>query len=147
MLDLAAIETARARLAGAVHETPCAFSQSLSELTGTRCFAKLENLHVTGSFKERGAANLLLQLDSAERARGVVAASAGNHGLAVAYHARRLGIAATIVMPEWAPLIKVTSARRYEAEVILHGGNFDEAYARACEIAAARDLVFVHPLD
>ena len=147
MLDLAAIETARARLTDAIHETPCAFSQTLSELTGTRCFAKLENLHVTGSFKERGAANLLLQLDAGERARGVVAASAGNHGLAVAYHARRLGIAAAIVMPEWAPLIKVTSARRYEAEVILHGGNFDEAYARACDIAAARDLVFVHPFD
>ena len=147
MLDVTTIEAARARLADAIHETPCAFSQTLSELTGTRCFAKLENLHVTGSFKERGAANLLLQLEPAERARGVVAASAGNHGLAVAYHARRLGIAAAIVMPEWAPLIKVTSARRYEAEVILHGGNFDEAYARACEIAAARDLVFVHPFD
>ena len=147
MPDLAAIEMARARLTDAIHETPCAFSQTLSELTGTRCFAKLENLHVTGSFKERGAANLLLQLDAGERARGVVAASAGNHGLAVAYHARCLGIAATIVMPEWAPLIKVTSARRYEAEVILHGGNFDEAYARACDIAAARDLVFVHPFD
>ena len=147
MPDLAAIEMARARLTDAIHETPCAFSQTLSELTGTRCFAKLENLHVTGSFKERGAANLLLQLDAGERARGVVAASAGNHGLAVAYHARRLGIAAAIVMPEWAPLIKVTSARRYGAEVILHGGNFDEAYARACDIAAARDLVFVHPFD
>jgi threonine dehydratase len=147
MLDVAAVEAARARLAGAVHETPCAFSETLSGLTGTRCFLKLENLHVTGSFKERGAANLLLQLDGAERARGVVAASAGNHGLAVAFHAHRLGIAATIVMPEWAPLIKVTSARRYKAEVILHGGNFDDAYARAREIATTRDLVFVHPFD
>jgi threonine dehydratase len=147
MLDLTAIEAARARLAGAIHETPCAFSQRLSELTGTRCFVKLENLHVTGSFKERGAANLLLQLDPAERARGVVAASAGNHGLAVAFHADRLGIAATIVMPEWAPLIKVTSARRYKAEVILHGGNFDEAYARALAVAAERAQVFVHPFD
>jgi threonine dehydratase len=147
MLDVAAIEAARARLAGAVHETPCAPSQTLSELTGTRCFLKLENLHVTGSFKERGAANLLLQLGPAERARGVVAASAGNHGLAVAFHAHRLGIAATIVMPEWAPLIKVTSARRYKADVILHGGNFDEAYAHAREVAETRDLVFVHPFD
>ncbi len=147
MLDVATIEAARARLAGAIHETPCALSQTLSELTGTRCFLKLENLHVTGSFKERGAANLLLQLAPAERARGVVAASAGNHGLAVAFHAHRLGIAATIVMPEWAPLIKVTSARRYEADVILHGGNFDEAYAHAREVAEARDLVFVHPFD
>jgi threonine dehydratase len=147
VVDVAAIEAARARLAGAVHETPCALSQPLSELTGARCFLKLENLQATGSFKERGAANLLLQLDGPERARGVVTASAGNHGLAVAFHAQRLGIGATIVMPEWAPLIKVTSARRYKAEVILHGGNFDEAYARAQEVAEARDLVFVHPFD
>jgi len=147
VVDVAAIEAARARLAGAVHETPCALSQPLSELTGTRCFLKLENLQATGSFKERGAANLLLQLDAAERVRGVVTASAGNHGLAVAFHAERLGIGATIVMPEWAPLIKVTSARRYKAEVILHGGNFDEAYARAQEVAQGRNLVFVHPFD
>src|SRR5438105_15958214 len=110
MVDVAAIEAARARLGGAVHETPCAFSETLSELSGTRCFVKLENLQMTGSFKERGAANLLLQLDPAERARGVVAASAGNHGLAIAFHASRLGIPAVIVMPESAPLIKVTSA-------------------------------------
>jgi threonine dehydratase len=146
-VDVAAIEAARGRLAGAVGETACAFSARLSELTGTRCFLKLENLQMTGSFKERGAANLLLQLDAAERARGVIAASAGNHGLAVAYHAGRLGIAATIVMPEWAPLVKVTSARRYRAQVILHGANFDEAYARAREMALERDMVFVHPFD
>jgi threonine dehydratase len=146
-LDLASVEAARSRLAGAVDETACVFSPRLSELTGARCWLKLENLQATGSFKERGAANLLLQLDAAERARGVITASAGNHGLAVAYHAGRLGIAATIVMPEWAPLIKVTSARRYRARVILHGANFDEAYARACQMAAERDLVFVHPFD
>src|ERR1700704_5594771 len=136
MVEIADIEAARARLAGAVNETPCTFSQRLSALTGTHCFLKLENLQMTGSFKERGAANLLLQLDAAERARGVITASAGNHGLAVAYHAGRLGIAATIVMPEWAPLVKVTSARRYQAQVILHGANFDEAYARALAMAA-----------
>jgi threonine dehydratase len=147
IVDLAAIETARARLAGVVSETACAFSPRLSELTRTRCFLKLENLQMTGSFKERGAANLLLQLDAAERARGVITASAGNHGLAVAYHAGRLGIAATIVMPEWAPLIKVTSARRYQAQVILHGANFDEAYARALQMAGERGMVFVHPFD
>ena len=146
-VGIAAIEAARVRLAGAVGETACAFSARLSELTGTRCFLKLENLQMTGSFKERGAANLLLQLDPAERARGVITASAGNHGLAVAYHAGRLGIAATIVMPEWAPLVKVTSARRYQAEVILHGANFDEAYARALEMAGERGMVFVHPFD
>jgi threonine dehydratase len=146
-VDVAAIEAARARLAGAIRETPCAGSERLSELTGARCVLKLENLQMTGSFKERGAANLLLQLDAAERARGVITASAGNHGLAVAYHAGRLGIAATIVMPEWAPLIKLTSARRYGAQVILHGANFDEAYARARALATERGMVFVHPFD
>jgi threonine dehydratase len=146
-VDIAAIEEARTRLAGAVGETACAFSPRLSELTGARCFLKLENLQMTGSFKERGAANLLLQLDASERARGVITASAGNHGLAVAYHAGRLGIEATIVMPEWAPLVKVTSARRYRAQVTLHGANFEEAYARAREISAERGMVFVHPFD
>jgi threonine dehydratase len=102
---------------------------------------------MTGSFKERGAANLLLQLEAEERRRGVVAASAGNHGLALAFHASRLGIAATIVMPEWAPLIKVTSARRYGAEVILHGADFDEAYGHAVTLARARGATFVHPFD
>ncbi|MBI4247742.1 MAG: pyridoxal-phosphate dependent enzyme, partial [Candidatus Rokubacteria bacterium] len=129
--DVTAIEAARARIRGAVYETPCPYSQTLSELTGTRCYVKLENLQMTGSFKERGAANLLLQLEAGERARGVVAPSAGNHGLAVAFHAARLGIPATIVMPEWAPLIKVTSARRYGADVLLVGANFDEAHTRA----------------
>ena len=147
MIDVADIERARQRLSGAIHETPCAYSQTLSELSGARCLVKLENLQMTGSFKERGAANLLLQLDPSERAQGVIAASAGNHGLAVAFHAARLGIPAVIVMPEWAPLIKVTSARRYGAEVILAGANFDEAYGEARKVATARGLVFVHPFD
>jgi threonine dehydratase len=146
-LDLAAVEAARVRLADVVETTPCTVSQRLSELTGARCWVKLENLQLTGSFKERGAANLLLQLGPAERARGVIAASAGNHGLAVAHHAAKLNIPAVIVMPEWAPLIKVTSARREGAEVILFGGNFDEAYDHAARIGTARDLVFVHPFD
>ena len=102
---------------------------------------------MTGSFKERGAANRLLQLSADERGRGVVTASAGNHGLAVALHAARLGVPATIVMPEWAPLIKVTSARRHGAEVILHGENFDEARACASEVSAARGRVMVPPFD
>ena len=145
--DLAAIEAARVRLADVVEQTPCALSRTLSALTGTRCWVKLENLQMTGSFKERGAANLLLQLEPEERRRGVIAASAGNHGLAVAHHAAHLGIPAVIVMPEWAPLVKVTSARRDGAEVILSGGSFDEAYDHACELGAARDLLFVHPFD
>ncbi|HEU5320073.1 MAG TPA: threonine ammonia-lyase [Methylomirabilota bacterium] len=144
---VADVEAARARLTGVIYETPCAYSQSLSDLTGARVFVKLENLQMTGSFKERGAANVLLQLSDEERRRGVITASAGNHGLAVAFHAARLGIAAVIVMPEWAPLTKVLSARRQGAEVVLHGDNYDEAYARAREIEAARRLVFVHPFD
>ncbi|MGH7403897.1 MAG: threonine ammonia-lyase, partial [Candidatus Rokuibacteriota bacterium] len=147
MIDIADIRAARERLAGTIYETPCPYSETLSALTGARVFVKLENLQMTGSFKERGAANLLLQLSSDERRRGVVAASAGNHGLAVAFHAARLGVFAVIVMPEWAPLAKVTAARRHGAEVLLHGDNFDEAYARAREIEAARHLVFVHPFD
>ena len=147
MIEAADIHAARGRLAGTIYETPCPYSETLSALTGARVFVKLENLQMTGSFKERGAANLLLQLSPDERRRGVVAASAGNHGLAVAFHAARLGVSAVIVMPEWAPLAKVTAARRRSAEVVLHGDNFDEAYARAREIEAARDLVFVHPFD
>jgi threonine dehydratase len=147
IVRLVDVEAARDRLAGVVHETPCAFSQSLSDMTGARVFVKLENLQMTGSFKERGAANVLLQLSPEERRRGVVTASAGNHGLAVAFHAARLGIAAVIVMPEWAPLAKVLSARRQGAEVVLHGDNYDEAYGCAREIEAARRLVFVHPFD
>jgi len=147
MIDVEAIRAAWKRLAGTIAETPCQYSETLSGLTGARVFVKLENLQLTGSFKERGAANLLLQLSPTERRQGVVAASAGNHGLAVAFHASRLGIAAVIVMPEWAPLAKVTAARRHGAEVVLHGENFDEAYQRAREIEAVRRLVFVHPFD
>ncbi|HEY3188571.1 MAG TPA: pyridoxal-phosphate dependent enzyme, partial [Solirubrobacteraceae bacterium] len=147
MIAVADVEAARARLRGVVYETPCAHSETLSALTGARCFVKLENLQMTGSFKERGAANLLLQLSPIERARGVVAASAGNHGMAVAFHATRLGIRSVIVMPEWAPLIKVGSARRHGAEVVLAGARYEDAYARAREIEAERGLTFVHPFD
>ncbi len=147
MVTIDDIVAARARLAGSIYETPCPLSQTLSELTGVRCVVKLENLQMTGSFKERGAANVLLQLGEPERRAGVIAASAGNHGLAVAFHAARLGIRATIVMPETAPLIKVASARRYGAEVILDGSSYDDTYARAREIEAARGLTFVHPFD
>ncbi len=147
MVTPADIEAARERLRGSICETPCAYSQTLSELTCVRCYVKLENLQMTGSFKERGAANVLLQLTDGERARGVVAASAGNHGLAVAFHAARLGVRAVIVMPESAPLVKVTSARRYGAEVMLAGASYDEAYARAREVERQRGLCFVHPFD
>src|SRR5207253_4414626 len=147
MLDLADLDRARKRLEGAIYESPCPYSQTLSELSGTRCFVKLENLQMTGSFKERGAANVLLQLSAAERDRGVVTASAGNHGLAIAFHAARLGIRAVIVMPESAPLVKVTAARRDGAEVLLVGVSYDEAYRRAREVERERGLCFIHPFD
>jgi threonine dehydratase len=141
------VRAAEARLKGLIAVTPCPYSETLSALTGSRVFVKLENLQMTGSFKERGAANVLLALGDEERRRGVVAASAGNHGLAVAFHAARLGVRSVIVMPEWAPLAKVTAARRHGAEVNLHGDNYDASYERAREIETERGLVFIHPFD
>src|SRR5213594_4900505 len=147
MVTLAEVQAARARIGAAIYYSPCAYSETVSRLAGARVFFKLDNLQMTGSFKERGALNKLLSLSPDERQKGVIAASAGNHGLAVAFHAQRLGVPATIVMPEYAPLIKVTSARRYGAEVILHGINFDDAYERARAIAAECGRIFVHPFD
>ena len=147
MLELADVEAARARIRDAIYVSPCPASATLGELTGTRCHVKLENLQMTGSFKERGALSKLLTLTPAERARGVIAASAGNHGLAVAFHAQRLGIAATIVTPEWAPLIKVANCRRHGATVVLAGEDYDAAYAEARRREAATGAVFVHPFD
>ncbi len=147
MLSLSDVEAARQRLSKAIYASPCAYSETLSRLTGSRCFVKLENLQMTGSFKERGAANKLLTLSETERSRGVVAASAGNHGLAVAFHSERLGVRSLIVMPEWAPLIKVTSARYHHAEVVLAGANYDEAYTHARKLEAERGLTFIHPFD
>ena len=141
------IHAAEARLSRLIAPTPCPYSETLSVLTGSRVFVKLENLQMTGSFKERGAANILLALSDTERRRGVVAASAGNHGLAVAFHAARLDVRSVIVMPEWAPLTKVTAARRHGAEVILHGDNYDACYERAREVETERGLVFIHPFD
>ncbi len=147
MLSFADIEQARKRIADSIFLSPCAYSETLSRATGTKLWLKLENLQMTGSFKERGAANRLMTMDAADRARGVVCASAGNHAQAVAYHAQRLKIAATIVMPELTPLVKVASTRSFGPRVILHGANYDEAYDKAREIEAAENLVFVHPFD
>jgi threonine dehydratase len=147
VIGLADVEAAHARIRDAIYYSPCPASETLGDLTGTRCHVKLENLQMTGSFKERGALSKLLTLSPAERSRGVIAASAGNHGLAVAYHARRLGLASTIVMPEWAPLIKVTRCRRHGATVVLAGQDYDEAYAEARRREADTGAVFVHPFD
>jgi threonine dehydratase len=147
MLTFGDIEAARKRIGDAVYQTPCAYTKTLSDLTGTRLFLKLENLQMSGSFTERGAANKLLSLGDEERARGVIAASAGNHAQGVAYHARRLGVRAVIVMPTATPLVKVSATRGFGAEVVLHGANYDEAYAEARRIEAAESLTFIHPFD
>lgn len=141
------IEAARERIRGGIYESPCVESIPLSKLTGAHIFCKLDYLQRTGSFKERGARNALLQLPHAARARGVIAASAGNHAQGIAYHGSLLGIPVTVVMPRFAPLIKVTNCRQLGAEVVLHGEDLTEARARAAEIAAARGLAFIHPYD
>ncbi len=147
MVTLKDIEAARARLGRAIYHTPCPQSLTLSKLCGCRIYFKLENLQMTGSFKERGALNKLLQLTERERKAGVIAASAGNHAQGVAYHATRLGIQSIIVMPRPTPLIKVTNTRDLGGEVILHGANYDEALAHAKQLAAERGLTFVHAFD
>ncbi len=141
------VEAARVRLGAAVRKTPCVHSTTLSALLGCTVFLKLENLQFTASFKERGALNRLLQLSEAERRRGVICMSAGNHAQAVAYHARRLQIRSTIVMPRFTPNAKVEHTREFADEVLLHGATFDEARALAEDLAIARDLVLVHPYD
>jgi threonine dehydratase len=146
-ISLIDVLAAQARIADQLAPTPCRFSRTLSKLTGAQVYLKLENLQFTASFKERGALNRLLQLSDAERGRGVCAVSDGNHGLAVAYHAYRLGIAATIVMARHTPFVKIEQARSHSAEVVLQGENLSEAYAQAQQINAARGLTFVHPYD
>jgi threonine dehydratase len=147
MLSLADIIAAQSRIAGKVRRTPSVESPSLSELTGVKLLLKLENLQLTGSFKERGACNRLETLSAEERARGVVTASAGNHAQAVARHGARLGIAVTVVMPEATPLIKVTATRRFGATVILNGSSYDDAAEHAAAIGAERGLIYVHPFE
>lgn len=141
------IEAARARIRDSVYQSPCALSATLSRALDARVYLKLENLQMTGSFKERGAMNKLVTLSPAERAAGVVAASAGNHAQGVAYHAQRLGIDAVIVMPEYTPLIKVSSTRRYGAAVRLEGIGWDDAQAVARQIAADEGRTLIHPFD
>jgi threonine dehydratase len=146
-LTMARIALARRTIAGAVLRTPTLAAPALSEVTGAQVYVKYENMQVTNSFKERGAVNKLALLGEAERARGVIAMSAGNHAQAVAYHARRLGIPATIVMPVTTPFVKVAATRAQGAEVVLDGETLAESQGRAETIAAARELVWVHPYD
>jgi threonine dehydratase len=147
VVTLVDVQAARARIGAAIYTSPCAYSETVSRMAGARVFFKLDNLQMTGSFKERGALNKLLSLSLDERQRGVIAASAGNHGLAVAFHAQRLGIPATIVMPRFAPLIKVSWARRYGAEVILAGMDFDEALTEARRLQNERGSLFIPAFD
>ncbi len=147
VVTLADVQAARARIGAAIYCSPCAYSETVSRMADARVFFKLDNLQMTGSFKERGALNKLLSLSPDDRKNGVIAASAGNHGLAVAFHAQRLGIPATIVMPCFAPLIKVSWARRYGAEVILSGMDFDEALAEARRLQQERGSLFIPAFD
>src|SRR5689334_23188828 len=141
------IRAAAERLRGSVIRTPMLVSRTLSEIIGAEVWLKFENLQFTAAYKERGALNKLLQLSEEERSRGVIAASAGNHAQAVAYHAKRLGIPAVIVMPEPTPTVKVTQTAGHGATVILHGDMFDDAYAKARELSLEKGYTFVHPFD
>jgi threonine dehydratase len=143
MISYVDVEEARERIKEQIYLSPFPYSETISRMTGNQVFFKLENLQLTGSFKERGALNRLLTLTSAEAKRGVIAASAGNHGMALAFHSRRLSIAATIVMPVFAPLIKVTRVRQYGAQSLLHGNDYDSALAEAQRLSQEQGLTFV----
>ncbi|MCU0763001.1 MAG: threonine ammonia-lyase [Hydrogenophaga sp.] len=147
MLTKQHIVDAAERLAGQVLDTPFVESRTISQIVGCQVFLKFENLQYTASFKERGACNKLVQLSGAERARGVIAMSAGNHAQGVAYHAQRLGLRAVIVMPRFTPGVKVERTRGFGAEVVLHGDTLEAARAHARELAEREGLVFVHPYD
>lgn len=146
-LTLADIEAAAGRIEGAVVRTPTTLSRTLSELTGATVHVKFENLQFTASFKDRGSLNKLLLMSEEKRSHGVIAASAGNHAQALAYHARRLGIPATIVMPKPTPTIKVMQTEGHGASIILHGELFDDAYSHALQVAEERGLTLVHAFD
>ncbi len=141
------IRAAAERVKGAVIRTPMLVSRTLSEIIGAEIWLKFENLQFTAAYKERGALNKLLQLTEEERARGVIAASAGNHAQAVAYHAKRLGIPAVIVMPESTPTVKVTQTEGHGATVVLHGSIVDDAFVKARELALENGYVFIHAFD
>jgi threonine dehydratase len=147
VIGLADVVAARERVNGAIYNTPCPHSQMLSGLTGQQVYLKLENLQMTGSFKERGALNRIAMLTPEQAARGVVAASAGNHAQGVAYHATKRGIRSFIVMPLATPLVKVTATRGFGAEVVLFGANYDEACEEATRLCAAGGMTFIHPFD
>jgi threonine dehydratase len=146
-VSLAEIQQAEQRIRDFIYFSPCQLSAALSEMTGQQVYLKLDNLQRTGAFKERGALNRILLLNEDEKRRGVIAASAGNHAQAVAYHATQRGILAKIVMPLMTPLVKISATRGFGAEVILHGANYDEACDEALRICQAEGMTFLHPFD
>ena len=146
-VSLVEIKQAEQRIRDFIYFSPCQLSAALSEVTGQQVFLKLDNLQRTGAFKERGALNRILLLSEDEKRRGVIAASAGNHAQAVAYHATQRGVLARIVMPLMTPLVKISATRGFGAEVILHGANYDEACDEALRICQLEGLTFLHPFD
>jgi threonine dehydratase len=146
-VTLSDIRAAQRRIAGGIYVSPCPESIPLSEITGARIVCKLDNLQRTGSFKERGARNALLRLPPAQKQRGVIAASAGNHALGLAYHGKLLGIPITVVMPDYAPLIKITTCRNLGANVVVRGRDFTEARAEADALVASEGLTYIHGFD
>src|SRR5579871_5312594 len=147
MIQLADIHSALSRIRADIRVSPCTHSETFSGLTGNSIFLKLDNQQRTGAFKERGALDKLLTMTPEERAHGVIAASAGNHAQGVAYHAGRHGVRARILMPLPTPLTKVSATRAYGAEVVLHGTNYDEAYAEAVEQSRQDSLTLIHAFD
>ena len=147
MITLEDIRAAAQRIEGAIYRSPCPYSLSLSRLCGCQIYCKLDHLQMTGSFKERGARNKLLSLTDEERRVGVIAASAGNHALGLAYHGQLLDVPVTVVMPRWAPLVKVTNCRTFGANIILHGDSYDDARLHALALADDRRLLFVPGFD
>jgi threonine dehydratase len=146
-VSLETIRAAYQRIRPFIYRSPCQYSAGLSAITGDEVFLKLDNLQRTGAFKERGALNKILTLTDDEKQRGVIAASAGNHAQAVAFHAVSRGIRAQIVMPLATPLVKVSATRGYGADVILFGANYDEAYAEAQRRCTEDGTTFLHPFD
>jgi threonine dehydratase len=146
-VTLADIQAARERIRDVIYHSPCPYSLSLSRLCGCDIYCKLDHLQMTGSFKERGARNKLMQLSADEQKRGVIAASAGNHALALAYHGQEMGIAVTVVMPKWAPLVKVSNCRSFGAQILLEGESYDDARAKAKQLAEEKGMVYVPGFD
>src|SRR4051812_16913592 len=147
-VDLQTIRAARDRINDVIYHSACPYSLSLSRLCGAEVYCKLDHLQVTGSFKERGARNKLkLMIERGEAERGVIAASAGNHAQALAYHGQELGVPVTVVMPRWAPLVKVSNCRSFQANVILHGESYEDAKKEATRLAGERKVTYVPGFD